>query len=91
MWEVFDGEPSADHCYTLMKLAAVGGREGLVGVRCPHVEQFDVAVAPAVLAEGVLDVGGLADLAVHDFEPRVFEVRNPNRTDHFSHGQVLRE
>ena len=22
MWEVFDGEPSADHCYTLMKLAA---------------------------------------------------------------------
>ena len=22
MWEVFDGEPSADHCYTLMNLAA---------------------------------------------------------------------
>ncbi|WP_026046315.1 hypothetical protein [Halorubrum sp. T3] len=22
MWEVFDGEPSADHCYTLMELAA---------------------------------------------------------------------
>ena len=22
MWEVFGGEPSADHCYTLMKLAA---------------------------------------------------------------------
>ncbi|MYL15688.1 hypothetical protein [Halorubrum distributum] len=22
MWGVFDGEPSADHCYTLMKLAA---------------------------------------------------------------------
>lgn len=22
MWEVFDGEPSADHCYTLMRLAA---------------------------------------------------------------------
>ena len=22
MWEVFDGEPSADHCYTLMKIAA---------------------------------------------------------------------
>ena len=22
MWEVFDGEPSADHCYTLMQLAA---------------------------------------------------------------------
>ncbi len=22
MWEVFDGEPSGDHCYTLMKLAA---------------------------------------------------------------------
>lgn len=21
MWEVFDGEPSADHCYTLMQLA----------------------------------------------------------------------
>jgi hypothetical protein len=71
--------------------AALGGGEGLVGVRRPHVEQFDVAVAPAVLAEGVLDVGGLADLDVHDFEPRVFEVRNPNRIDHFSHGQVLRE
>ena len=71
--------------------AAFGGGEGLVGVRCPHVEQFDVAVTPAVLAEGVLDVGGLADLDVHDFKPRVFEVRNPNRIDHFSHGQVLRE
>ena len=22
MWEVFEGEPSADHCYTLMQLAA---------------------------------------------------------------------
>ena len=71
--------------------AALGGGEGLVGVRRPHVEQFDVAVAPAVLAEGVLDVGGLADLDVHDFEPRVFEVRNPNRVDHFAHRQVLRE
>lgn len=24
MWEVFDGEPSADHCYKLMRLAAGG-------------------------------------------------------------------
>ena len=69
--------------------AALGGGEGLVGVRRPHVEQFDVAVAPAVLAEGVLDVGGLADLDVHDFEPGVFEVRNPNRVDHVAHRQVL--
>ena len=66
--------------------AAFGGGEGLVGVRRPHVEQFDVAVAPAVLAEGVLDVGGLADLDVHDFEPGVFEVRNQNRVDHVVHG-----
>ena len=71
--------------------AALSGGEGLVGVRRPHVEQFDVAVAPAVLAEDVVDVGGLADLDVHDFESRVFEVRNPNRIDYFSHGQVLRE
>ena len=69
--------------------AALGGGEGLVGVRRPHIEQFDVAVAPAVLAEGVVDVGGLADLDVHDFEPGVFEVRNPNRVDHVAHGQVL--
>ena len=69
--------------------AALGSGEGLVGVRRPHVEQFDVAVAPAVLAEGVVDVGGLADLDVHDFQPGVFKVRNPNRVDHFAHGQVL--
>lgn len=65
--------------------AAVGGREGLVGFRRPYVEQFDVAVAPAVLAEGVLDFGGLADLDVYDFESRVFKLRNPNRIDYFSH------
>lgn len=39
--------------------AALGGREGLVGVRRPHVEQFDVAVAAAVLSAGDVDVGGL--------------------------------
>ena len=70
---------------------ALGGGEGLIWIRRPHVEEFDVAVAPAVLAEGVVDVGGLADLDVHDFEPGVFEVRNSNRVDHFAHGQVLRE
>jgi len=69
--------------------AALGGGEGLVGVRRPHVEQFDVAVAPAVLSERVVDVGGLADLDVHDYEAGVFEVRNPNRVDYFAYGQVL--
>ena len=71
--------------------AAFGGGEGLVGVRGPHVEQFDVAVAPAVLAEGVVDVGGLADLDVHYFEARVLQVRNPDRVDNFLHRHVLRD
>ena len=60
-------------------------------VRRPHAEQFDVAVAPAVLSKGVVDVGGLADLAIHDFEPGVFEVRDPNRVDHVAHREVLWE
>jgi len=69
--------------------AALGGGEGLVGVRRPHVEQFDVAVAPTVLSQCVPDVRGLADLDVHDLEPGVFEVGNSNRVDHIAHGQVL--
>ena len=68
---------------------ALGGGEGLVGVRRPHVEQFDVAAAPAVLADGILDVCGLADLDVHDLEPGVLEAGNPNRVDHVAHRQVL--
>lgn len=71
--------------------AAFGGGEGLVGVRRPHVEQFDVAVATAVLAEGVVDVRGLADLNVHYLQARILQVRNPDRVDNFAHRQVLRE
>ena len=48
--------------------AAFGRGQGLVGVRCPHVEQFDVTVASVVLSEGVVDVCGLADLDVHDLQ-----------------------
>ena len=69
--------------------AALGGGEGLVGVRRPHVEQFGVTAASVVLLEGVVDVGGFADLDVHDFEPGVFEVGSQNRVDHVAHRQIL--
>lgn len=50
---------------------ALGRGEGLLWIRCPHVEQLDVPAASAVLSEGVIDVGGLADLDVHDLQARV--------------------
>jgi len=71
--------------------AALGRREGLVGIRAPHIEEFDVPVAAAVLAEGGVDVRGLADLDVHDLQARVLQMRNPDRVDHFFHRQVLCE
>jgi len=71
--------------------ATLGRREGLVGIRAPHIEEFDVPVAAAVLAEGGVDVRGLADLDVHDLQARVLQMRNPDRVDHFFHRQVLCE
>ena len=71
--------------------AALGCGQVLVGIRCPHVEQIDVSVAPAVLSEGVVDVRGLADLDVHDLQARILQVRNPDRVDYFIHRHVLRE
>ena len=47
--------------------------------------------APTVLAEGGVDIRGLADLDVHDLQARVLQMRNPDRVDHFFHRQVLRE
>lgn len=66
--------------------AAPGG--GVSGFGA-YMSSSSTSRLPAVLSVGGVDVGGFADRAVHDFEPGVFEVRNPNQVGFVAHTQIL--